>query len=84
MALVTIKTAALALAMNYGVHVGSSIAYAKFCVPETIWDIGKSFVATASPVCGFLLNTMQVTQNNLAVVMSTTLVSVAASYLRPS
>ena len=83
MALVAVKTAALALAMNYGVHVGSSFAYTKFCVPETIWDIGRSFVATASPICTFLLNTMQVTQNNVAVVMSTTLVSAAASFLKP-
>ena len=83
MALVTVKTAALALAMNYGVHVGSSLAHAKFCVPESIWDLGKSLIATASPVCTFLVNTMQITQNNVAVVMSTTLVSIAGSLLKP-
>ena len=83
MVLIAVKTAALALAMNYGVHVGSSLAYAKYCMPQTIWDIGHSLVTTASPVCSFLLNTMQVTQNNYAMVITTTLVGVASGLLKP-
>ena len=83
MALVAVKTAGLALAMNYGVHVSSSLAYAKFCVPQTVWDIGQSLVSTASPVCSFLLTTMQVTQSNYAAVITTTLVTVATGLLKP-
>lgn len=84
MALVAVKAAAIALAMNYGVHVGSSFAYAKVCVPHTIWDIAQSVVATASPVCGFLLSTMQITQSNFAVVVTTTLATLAAGVLKPA
>lgn len=84
MALVAVKTAGLALAMNYGVHVGSSIAYAQFCVPHTVWDIGQSLVSTASPVCSFILNTMHVTQSNYAAVITTTLVGIASGLLRPT
>lgn len=69
-----IKTVALALAMNYGVHMGSSFAYAKLCMPESVWGLLQSVVTTASPVCSFVLNTMQVTQNNYAAVIATTLV----------
>jgi hypothetical protein len=83
MALIAMKTAGLALAMNYGVHVGSSIAYSEFCIPHTVWDIGQSIVSTASPVCSFLLNTMQVTQSNYAVVLTTTLVGIASGILKP-
>ena len=83
-ALVAVKTAALAVAMNYGVHVGSSYAYSKLCVPQTVWDIARSFVTTASPVCSFLLTTMQVTQNNFAVVITTTLATMAAGVLKPA
>ncbi len=82
MALVAAKTAATVLALNYGVHVGSSYAYSKLCVPQDVWDIARSFVTTASPVCTFLLNTMQVTQNNFMIVVTTTLASLAASALK--
>ena len=82
-ALVAVKTAALALAMNYGVHVGSSYAYGKFCVPQTVWDVARSFATTASPICSFLLSTMQVTQSNFAVVITTTLATIAAGVLKP-
>ena len=84
MALVAVKAAGLALAMNYGVHVGASYAYAKYCIPQTVWDIAQSFVTTASPVCSFLLTTMQVTQNNFAVVITTTLAAAAAGLLKPA
>ena len=69
-----VKTVALALAMNYGVHLGASVAYAKLCMPESVWGLLQSVVTTASPVCSFVLNTMQVTQNNYAAVITTTLV----------
>jgi hypothetical protein len=80
--ILAVKTAALAVAMNYGVHVGSSYAFTKLCVPQTVWDIAGSIVTTASPVCSFLLSTMQVTQNNFAVVMTTTLAALMAGALK--
>jgi hypothetical protein len=82
-ALVAVKTAALALAMNYGVHVGSSYMYSSLCVPQSVWDLATSLATTASPVCSFLLGTMQVTQNNFAVVITSTLASLAAGALAP-
>lgn len=81
-AMVAVKTAATVLVMNYGVHVGSSYAYGKFCVPQDLWDVARSFVTTASPICSFLLNTMQVTQNNFAVVITTSLASLLAAGLK--
>ena len=83
-ALVAVKTAALAIAMNYGVHVGASVGYTSVCVPQTVWDVARSFATTASPVCSFLLSTMQVTQNNFAVVITTTLAAIAAGALKPA
>ena len=82
-ALVAAKTAALVVTMNYGVHVGAALAYSQFCMPRSVWDVAQSFVATASPVCSFLLTTMQVTQNNLAIVIRTTLASLTATALKP-
>lgn len=73
MALVIVKTASIALAINYGTNVATSIAYNKLCVPQDFWGLAQSIVATASPVCTTLLNVMQFTQNNFAVVMTTTL-----------
>ena len=72
-AVAALKAAGLALAVNYGVHVGSSLAYHQVCVPNVVslYDIALSFVTTASPVCSFLLNTMQITQNNFAVAVTT-------------
>jgi hypothetical protein len=81
---VAIKTAAMALATNYGVHVGSSFAYTKFCVPQTVWDVAQSFATTASPVCTFLLNTMQVTQNNFAVLVTSTVLGIVSGVLKHS
>lgn len=82
-ALVAVKTAALAIAMNYGVHVGSSYVYSVLCIPQSVWDVARSFATTASPVCSFLLSTMQVTQGNFAVVITTTLATIAAGVLKP-
>jgi hypothetical protein len=83
-ALVAVKTAALALTINYGVHVSSSLAYGYLCVPQTMADIARSFVTTASPVCSFLLSTMQVTQGNFAMIITTTLAAMAAGALKPA
>jgi hypothetical protein len=80
--ILAVKTAAIAVAMNYGVHVGSSYAFTKLCVPQSVWDIAGSLVATASPVCSFLLSTMQVTQNNFAVVVTTTLAALVSGALK--
>ena len=83
-ALLAVKTAGLALAMNYGVHVGSSVAYGYVCVPQSVGDIVRSFVTTASPICSFLLSTMQVTQGNFATIVTTTLAALAAGALKPA
>jgi hypothetical protein len=83
MALAAIQTAGLALAVNYCVHVGSSLAFEHLCVPHSIWDIAQSMVATASPVCNVLLTTMQLSQNNVAIVVTTTLAASFAGVLKP-
>ena len=66
------KTAGLALAMNYGVHVSSSLAYGYVCVPHSITDVLQSIVVTASPVCSTLLTIMQATQTNYATILTST------------
>ena len=81
--LVAAKTAALAIALNYGVHVGSSYAYASLCVPQSVWDVARSFATTASPVCGLLLSTMQVTQSNFAAILTGTLAGILTGALKP-
>ena len=78
-----LKAVGVTLAMNYGVHVGSSVAFQSLCVPHTIWDLAQSVVSTASPVCGFLLSTMQVTQNNFAVAITTTVAALVSGALTP-
>lgn len=83
MAVVAAKAAAIVLVTNYGVHIGSSYAYAKFCVPQDLWDLGRSFVTTASPVCSYLLGAMQLTQNNFATVITTTFATALALALKP-
>jgi hypothetical protein len=80
--IVAFKTAATVLALNYGAHVGSAYAYSKFCVPQDVWDVARSFVTTASPVCSFLLGVMQGTQNNFAIVVTTTIASLTAAALK--
>ena len=82
MALVALKAAAIAVTLNYGAHIGSSYAFNAFCVPQSLWDIPMSVVTTASPVCSFLLNAMQLTQNNFAVGITTTIAALAASALK--
>jgi|LakMenEpi03Aug12_release.lakeMendotaPanAssembly.Ray.scaffolds.fasta_scaffold4377020_1 hypothetical protein len=82
--IVAVKTVAIALAMNYGVHVSSSLAYGYLCVPQSVADIARSFVTTASPICSFLLSTMTVTQGNFATIITTTLAAMAAGALKPA
>lgn len=78
-----VKAVGITLAMNYGVHIGSSLAFQSLCVPHTIWDVAQSVVSVASPVCGFFLNTMQVTQNNFAVALTTTVAAIVTGALSP-
>jgi hypothetical protein len=84
MALAAAKTIAIALAVNYGVHVSSSVAFDQLCIPHSLWDVAHAMVATASPVCNVFLTTMQLTQNNVAVVLTTTLAASLAGALKPS
>jgi hypothetical protein len=74
-------TTAVALATNYGVHVGSSWVYHEFCVPKDLWGVAQSIVTTASPVCAFLLSTMTITQNNYALIIGATITSAVAKGL---
>jgi hypothetical protein len=83
-AVVAMKTALLAVAMNYGVHIGSSYVFSTVCVPQTVWDLARSIATTASPLCSFVLSTMQLTQNNFAVVMTTTVATLLAGALTPT
>lgn len=76
-----VKAVGITLAMNYGVHIGSSLAFESLCVPHSIWEVAQSVVSVASPVCGFLLNTMQVTQNTVAVTLTTTVAALVAKAL---
>ena len=78
-----VATAVVALGVNYGVHMVSALAYSKFCLPETLWDVAQSLVSVASPVCSVLLQTMTLTQNNYAVVLTTTLATTIAHSLKP-
>jgi len=81
MAMVAVKAVGVALAMNYGLHVGSSVAFQSLCVPHSIWDFAHSVVSTASPVCGFFLSTMQMTQGNYAALVTTTATALLAGAL---
>jgi hypothetical protein len=82
MALVAFKIAGLALVVNYGVHVTSALAYGKVCVPESIWGVARSVVATASPVCSLILNVMTMTQNNYAVILTTSVAAAMAGLVK--
>jgi hypothetical protein len=82
MALVMFKVAALALGVNYGVHVASAVTYGKLCVPQSVWGIANSVVATASPVCSLMLNIMTMTQNNYAVILTTSVAAAMAGLVK--
>lgn len=73
----------ITLGLNYGVHLAASITYDKLCVPQSIWDIPYSMVATASPVCSFLISAIQLTQTNYASVLSTTIAATLVNFLKP-
>lgn len=79
---VAAKAAGLALVANYGVHVGSGYVYSMVCLPQDLWDIARSVVTTASPVCSGLITTMQLTQNNFAVSLAALLASFTAVALK--
>lgn len=81
-AMIALKTAGIALGLNYGVHLGSSVAYAKLCVPQSIWDLGRSIMTTASPMCSVLISTVQVTQTNYAAILTTTIAGVLSGLLK--
>jgi hypothetical protein len=72
----------LSLGLNYGVHYASARLFDAYCVPHSLQEVFQSLITTASPVCSFLLNTMSATQNNYAAVISVTLASSAASFLK--
>lgn len=78
-----LKTAVTALALNYGVHIGSTFAYTKLCVPQDIWDLAQSLATTSSPLCSTLLSTMQITQNNYAVLLTTTVATAISGLIKP-
>lgn len=83
MATAAVTAAAIGLGVNYGVHVVSALAYGKFCIPESVWDVAQSLVSAASPVCSALLQTMALTQNNYAAVITTAVATTLAGALRP-
>lgn len=78
------KAAGMTLMANYGVHTAAAMTYDYLCVPHSIWDIPYSLVATASPVCSFLVSTMQLTQTNFATVLSTTVAAALVGILKPA
>ncbi len=82
-ALVVTKVALLSLGLNYGVHYTSARLYDYLCVPHSLTEVFQSLATTASPVCGFLVNTMALTQNNYAVVLTSTLASAVVHALKP-
>ena len=58
------------LGVSYGVHVLAATAHNALCIPHSVWDIVRSLVSTASPVCSALLSTMQVTQGNFGTILA--------------
>lgn len=77
-----VKSALLALGLNYGVHYTGARLYDMMCVPHTIEGFFQSLATTASPVCGFLLNTIYITQTNYGSVLTATLTSSLTSALK--
>ena len=84
MALAVVKAGVLTLGLNYGVHYTSARLYDVLCVPHSVTGFFTSLATTASPVCGMLLQTMTMTQNNYAVVLTASLTSVIANALKPA
>jgi hypothetical protein len=71
----------LSLGLNYGVHYASTRLYDVLCIPHSFTDILKSLATTGSPMCSFVLNTMTVTQNNYAVVLTASVTSIVTRLL---
>jgi hypothetical protein len=76
------KTAGIAFGLNYVSHITSARVYDALCVPQSVWDIPQSIVSAASPVCSLVLNIMQVTQSNVAAVLTSTVAATLAGVLR--
>jgi hypothetical protein len=76
------KSAIASIGLNYVIHLGASWTYSKICTPETMWDIPRSIVATASPICSLNLNLMSITRDNFSVVLLSTVTSAVVSTLR--
>ena len=82
--IIVFKAAAMTMAANYGVHTVAAMAYDQLCVPHSFWDLPYTLVATASPVCSFLVSTIQLTQSNFATVLSTTIAASLVGFLKPA
>jgi hypothetical protein len=82
MALVLVKTVGSAIAVNYGVHVLAAWGYTELCVPSSFFDVLRSIVMTGSPACSFMLSTMQATENNLTVLISSTVLATMLGALK--
>lgn len=81
---VVLKAALASIGFNYVVHLSASWVYSKLCTPETVWDVPRSIVAAASPLCSLNLNLMMITRDNFSVVLLSTVTSAVVSTLRSS
>jgi hypothetical protein len=79
-----VAAAGMTMVLNYAVHTAAALTYDRFCVAHSIWEVPYSLVSTASPVCSFLVSTIQVTQNNFATMLSTTIAATLVRFLKPS
>ena len=84
MALVFVKTTASVLSLNYVVHYAAATLYNSVCVPKTIWDIPTSLITVSSPACSLFVHIIQLTQNNFAILATTTITSYLATVLKPA
>lgn len=80
--LLALKTAGATLGLNYAVHLGSSVAYAKLCLPQSVWDLARSIITTGSPMCSLLISTVQITHTNYAGILTTTIAGVISGLLK--
>ena len=79
-----LAAAGMTVALNYGAHTIAAVSYDHLCVAHSVWDIPYSLVATASPVCSFLVSVIQLTQTNFASVLSTTIAASLVGFLKPA
>jgi hypothetical protein len=73
---------ALAMALNYGVHYTSMMAYNWMCIPHTIRDVAHTLFTTASPACSTLLVVGQQTQNAYGAAVTTGVTSLILDALK--